>query len=51
MDPFEFDRLFNTLDLDAARLLLEMQDDADEFLKKCFENFDKDVENLLKSIS
>ena len=51
MDPSEFDSLFNDLDQDVARLLLELQEDNDEFLKKCFENFDKDVENLLKSIS
>ena len=51
MDPSELDSFFNALDLDAARLLLEMQEDTEEFLRKCFENFDKDVENLLKSIS
>lgn len=51
MDQPELDSLFNSLDQDAARLLLEMQEDTEEFLRKYFENLDKDVENLLKSIS
>lgn len=51
MASFELDSLFNGLDQDIARLLLELQEDQDEFLRKCFENLDRDVEILLKNIS
>lgn len=51
MTPSEFDSLFNDLDQEVARLLLELQEDQDEFLRKYFENLDKDIEILLKNLS